>query len=182
MTLGTLTPSSTPARSRTTFARALGGGLAATSMLLVNLGCGCCGADLPDWTWGCLLEADVDGAPAQAEAQSDAEGTIVRLSPSVPGAHAVVVTIPGASLASLPLGEQPAQRQLEISVCDGDASGGSVAASGRCVPVRDAVIEIVDLDNGTARASYTGTAMEDGREIAVEGSFVYGRGTAEGGI
>lgn len=171
MSSHTAPSSSASAPSTSLLGRAVGGGLAAVSMILVNLGCGCSGEliDRDQFSWGCLVEAEVDGAPAQAEAQLDARGTTVRLSPSSAEGHHLTVEIPGSSLASLPIGEQPVDAGIEIALCAG-------AELGACVPVRDVVLEVTDLGDGTARASYTGTTL-DARGLAVpaEGSFVFTR-------
>lgn len=162
-----------PVRTTSFVLRAIGGGLAATSMVLVNLGCGCSGVDTTDWTWGCLVEAEVDGAEAQARADVDIDGTRVRLSSAQ---RDVTITILGGSLETLPLGEQPVDRGIDVTVCEGDALSA-------CVPVRDAVIEVIDLGGGLARASYSGTAIDlGGREVSAEGTFVFVRGEPGSGI
>lgn len=158
-------------RSPSFLLRALGGGLAATSIVLVNLGCGCSGdlIDSDDWSWGCLVEADVDGAPAQAEAEVDAQGTTIRLSPTAAEARSVTITMPGSTLDTLPMGELPLETDVEVVVCVGDAIGA-------CVPMQNVVLEVVDLGDGTARASYSGTTLDTHeREVPAEGSFVFVR-------
>lgn len=158
--------------------RAIGGGLAASAIVLANLACGCGGIDSDDFTWGCLVEGEVDGDAAQAQAETDANGTVVRLAPSFVGesAHGAVITIPGASLESIPFGEQPIEANITVSICEGHA----LAA---CVPVHDVVVDVTDLGEGLARASYSGTTTDlDGRELPAEGSFVFVRTETPRGI
>ncbi len=169
----------TPAvRTPSFLLRALGGGLAATSIVLVNLGCGCGGDIVDDLTWGCLVEGEVDGGAAQAQAETDARGTVVRLAPSFADAdaHGAVITIPGASLEALPLGEQPIGAEITISVCEGQA----LAA---CVPVNDVVLDVVYVGEGLVRASYTGTTLDrNGLAHPAEGSFVFVRTESPRGV
>ena len=167
-----------PVRTTSFVLRAIGGGLAATSFVLVNLGCGCSGdlIDREDFTWGCLVEGDVDGEQAQAEAQIDAHGTVVRLASSSSASRSATITIPHATLETLPLGELTIDANVEIVVCEGDAIGA-------CVTVEDVILDVVDLGDGTVRASYSGTTLDrDGQAAAAEGSFVFVRGEPSSGI
>jgi len=154
--------------------RAVGGGLAALSMVLVNLGCGCdgylaaCGSSAGS-AIGPLLEGEVGGAPAEAEAQTDARGTTVTISPSAPGGHRAVRGIPARTLGRLPLADDAVGAAVAVAICDGDA----VSA---CLPVEHVVLDVEDLGDGTVRASYTGTMIDaDGRELPAEGAFVFAR-------
>ena len=147
--------------------RAVGGGLAALSMVLVNLGCGVSGFSL--FGRGSLVEGEVEGAPAQAEAQTDSHGTTVTLSPSAPSGHRAVITIPGRTLEMLPLGDDAVGAAVSVAICDG-------AAITACLPVEHVVLDVEDLGDGTVRASYTGTSIDaDGRELPAEGAFVFAR-------
>lgn len=157
--------------------RAVGGGLAALSMVLVNLGCGCdgnlpaCGPTrgLTDRAVSPLVEGEVEGVPAEAEAQIDARGTTVTLSPSAPGGHRAVIAIPGRTLEMLPLGDDAVGAAVAVTICD----GGAVSA---CLPVEHVVLDVEDLGDGTVRGTYTGTMIDaEGRELPAEGAFVFAR-------
>jgi len=149
--------------------RAVGGGLAALSMVLVNLGCGCSGETILDRIFSPLVEGEVEGVAARAEAQTDARGTTVTLSPSAAGGHRAVISIPGRTLDMLPLGDDSVGAAVAVAICDVDADS-------TCLPVEHVVLNVEDLGDGTVRASYTGTMIDaDGRELPAEGAFVFAR-------